>query len=108
MPRRITLRHPPTLCTLDILVDRASSRSTLPVCRRPALAGMLAGYLFDRSGTRWIALSGCCLTALLLMLLRLVDHGAAVEDPALRTVDASGWEFDSLSYAPGYQVFIRC
>jgi hypothetical protein len=40
--------------------------------------------------------------------LRLVDHDAAVEDPALRTVDASGWEFDSLSYAPGYQVFIRC
>jgi MFS family permease len=40
----------------------------------PAFAGPLAGYLSDRFGARWIAASGFCLTAPLLMLLRLVDH----------------------------------
>ena len=40
----------------------------------PAFAGPFAGYLSDRFGARWIAVSGFCLTAPLLVLLRLVDH----------------------------------
>lgn len=40
----------------------------------PAFGGPFAGYLSDRFGARWIAVTGFCLTAPLLILLRLVDH----------------------------------
>lgn len=40
----------------------------------PAFAGPLAGYLSDRFGARWIAVSGFCLTSPLLMLLRFVEY----------------------------------
>ncbi|KAM0172504.1 hypothetical protein ACHAPF_007383 [Botrytis cinerea] len=40
----------------------------------PGLGGPLVGALSDRLGPRWIAVAGCTLTAVPLMLLRLVDN----------------------------------
>lgn len=40
----------------------------------PALAGPLVGQVSDRYGPRWIAVAGCSLSAVPLILLRLVDH----------------------------------
>ena len=39
----------------------------------PALGGPLAGWLSDRYGPRWVAITGCLLTTPLLVLLRVVD-----------------------------------
>ena len=40
----------------------------------PALSGPFVGVLTDRLGPRWIAVTGCSLSAVPLLLLRLVDH----------------------------------
>lgn len=40
----------------------------------PALAGPIVGALSDRVGPRWIAVTGCTLTTIPLVLLRLVEH----------------------------------
>ncbi|TGO87351.1 hypothetical protein BPOR_0232g00110 [Botrytis porri] len=40
----------------------------------PGLGGPLVGALSDRLGPRWIAVAGCTLTAVPLILLRLVDN----------------------------------
>ncbi|KAG0648064.1 putative MFS-type transporter [Hyphodiscus hymeniophilus] len=40
----------------------------------PALAGPLVGSLSDRLGPRWITVSGCGLTAIPLILMRLVEN----------------------------------
>ncbi|TEY82600.1 hypothetical protein BOTCAL_0028g00210 [Botryotinia calthae] len=40
----------------------------------PGLGGPFVGALSDRLGPRWIAVAGCTLTAVPLMLLRLVDN----------------------------------
>lgn len=40
----------------------------------PGLSGPLVGKLSDRFGPRWIAVSGCTLTAVPLILLRLVEN----------------------------------
>lgn len=69
-----------SLCAvLPLFVNSKFSWTALPagllfLCIAiPAFAGPLAGWLSDRFGARWIAVSGFCLTSPLLMFLRLVE-----------------------------------
>ncbi|KAF9698178.1 hypothetical protein EKO04_003877 [Ascochyta lentis] len=82
-----------SLCAiLPLYVHTTFSWSALPagllfLCIAvPAFAGPLAGYFSDQFGARWIAVSGFCLTAPLLMLLRLVDRDSLEQKVILCTL----------------------
>jgi MFS family permease len=49
----------------------------------PALAGPLVGKLSDRFGPRWIAVIGCSLTAVPLILMRLVEKESVEQEVLL-------------------------
>ncbi|KAF3052237.1 hypothetical protein E8E11_010958 [Didymella keratinophila] len=70
-----------SLCSiLPLFVHNTFSWTALPagllfLCIAiPAFGGPLAGWLSDRFGARWVAMSGFCSTTPLLVLLRIVEH----------------------------------
>lgn len=92
-----------SLCSiLPLFVQKTFSWTALPagllfLCIAiPAFGGPIAGCLSDRFGARWVAASGFCVTAPLLVLLRLVDHDSSPQKVllcALLTLVGTGLVF---------------